>query len=256
MQADRVGKQQLYDRIGQRYSSRRHADPRWARTIRAAIGDATTILNIGAGAGSYEPPDLDVVALDPSITMLTQRPRVAPPCVAASAEAIPFRDEQFDASTCVLTIHHWLDWRRGLAEVKRVTRRRIIVVTADVFREDMTFWLKDYFAEIDAWDRTHVQRIDDVLAELWPARVEVLPVPADCTDGFCGAYWRRPAAYLDPEVRAGVSGFNLIPTEAVDRGVRNLRIDLDTGRWHERYGRLLDKDQIDIGYRLIVAERC
>ena len=250
-----MSEQPLYDRIGVGYATRRRPDPRWTSAVRTAIGDARSVLNVGAGTGSYEPPDLDVVALDPSTTMLRQRARDAAPCVAASAEAIPFRDERFDVSTCLLTIHHWTDWRLGLRDVQRVTRRRIVILTADVFRDDMTFWLKDYFPEIGTWDREHVQRIDDVLAELWPARVEVVPVPADCTDGFCGAYWRRPAAYLDAGVRAGISGFNLIPAEAVARGTHDLAKDLETGEWERRYGGLLDMGEIDIGYRLLIAER-
>src|ERR1051325_2768421 len=135
--------QQLYDRIGVGYSTQRRADVRWAAAIRAALGDATSVLNVGAGAGSYEPRDIPVTALEPSMRMLSQRPPTAAPAVAAIAEVIPFRDGAFDATTAILTLHHWMDWRRGLAEVKRVTRRRIVIVTADVFREDEPFWIKD-----------------------------------------------------------------------------------------------------------------
>jgi SAM-dependent methyltransferase len=250
-----VADQQLYDRIGTGYSSRRRADPRWAQAIRAAIGHARNVLNVGAGTGSYEPPDLDVIALDPSTTMLAQRPHGAAPCVAAVAEAIPFRDKQFDVSTCLLTIHHWSDWRRGLAEVTRVTKHRIVIVTADIFNPDATFWPKDYFPEIAAWDREHMHKIDDILEELWPARVDVLPIPADFTDGCCGAFWQRPEAYLDPNVRTAISGFSLIPETAVARGLEELSNDLQSGTWNERYGWLLDRDQMDIGIRMIVAER-
>jgi len=250
-----MSEQPVYDRIGVGYARRRQADPRWASTIRAAVGDARTVLNVGAGTGSYEPPDLDVIALEPSGTMLRQRSANAAPAVAAVAEAIPFPDQTFDAATCLLTIHHWTDWRRGLSEVKRVTRRRIVIVTADIFDDEATFWPKDYFPEIAAWDRKHMHAIEDILTELWPAHVDPLPVPADCTDGFCGAFWRRPEAYLDAEVRAGISGFSLIPDEAVERGLKQLSDDLQSGAWNERYERLLDLDEMDIGIRLIVAER-
>ncbi len=250
-----VAEQQLYDRIGAGYSAMRKADPRWAAAVRAALGDAENVLNAGAGAGSYEPTDLPVIAFDPSIRMLRQRDPKAAPAVAAAAEAIPFRDGAFDASMATLTIHHWADWRRGLAEIKRVTRRRIVILTADVFRDGSPFWLKDYFPGIETWDRANVQPIPDVLAELWPARVEPLPVPADCTDGFCGAYWRRPAAYLEPEVRGSISGFSQITEEETRSGLAHLKDHLETGRWKERYGRLLDLDEVDIGYRLVVAER-
>jgi len=247
--------QQLYDRIGVGYSTQRRADVRWAAAIRAALGDATSVLNVGAGAGSYEPRDIPVTALEPSMRMLSQRPPAAAPAVAAIAEVIPFRDGAFDATTAILTLHHWTDWRRGLAEVKRVTRRRIVIVTADVFREDQPFWIKDYFPEIQEWDKHHMQPVRDVVAQLWPSRVEALPVAADFTDGCCAAYWRRPEAYLDPAVRAGISGFSLIPPDAVARGLAELDRDLRTGAWAERYGRLLDQDEIDIGLRMVIAER-
>src|SRR5439155_15409804 len=139
---------------------------------------------------------------------------------------IPFRDGAFDATLATLTIHHWTDWRRGLAEVKRVTRRRIVILTADVFSADAPFWLKDYFPGIDAWDRAHIQPIPELLAELWPARVEHLPVPANCTDGFCGAYWRRPAAYLDPAVRGSISGFSQITEDETKSGLERMKSDL------------------------------
>jgi SAM-dependent methyltransferase len=247
--------QQLYDRIGAGYPVTRKADPRWAAAIRAALGDAKNVLNAGAGTGSYEPQDLRVIALDPSIKMLRQRPNDAAPAVAGASEAIPFRDGTFDATMATLTIHHWTDWRLGLAEVKRVTRRRIVILTADVFRDDAPFWVKNYFPGIDTWDRAHVQPISDLVTELWPARVEPLPVPADCTDGFLGAYWRRPAAYLEPAVRAGMSGFSQITAEETNRGIARLKSDLDSGRWHERYGRLLEMDEVDIGCRLVIAAR-
>jgi len=240
--------QQLYDRIGRDYASIRKADRRWAAAILSAVGNATTVLTVGAGAGSYEPTDRPVIALDPSATMLRQRARNAAPAMAAAAEAIPCHDGAFDCTTAILTIHHWTNWRAGLAEVKRVTRRRIVVLTADVFRDDEPFWLKEYFPGINAWDRAHIQPIDDVLQELWPARVERLPVPADCTDGFCGAYWRRPAAYLRPEVRNGISGFSQIGDRETEQGLSRLQADLDSGVWNERYGGLLDRDEIDIGY--------
>ena len=241
--------QQLYDRIGRDYASIRKADRRWAAAILSAVGNATTVLNVGAGAGSYEPTDRPVIALDPSATMLRQRARNAAPAMAAAAEAIPCHDGAFDCTTAILTIQqHWTNWRAGLAEVKRVTRRRIVVLTADVFRDDEPFWLKEYFPGINAWDRAHIQPIDDVLQELWPARVERLPVPADCTDGFCGAYWRRPAAYLRPEVRNGISGFSQIGDRETEQGLSRLQADLDSGVWNERYGGLLDRDEIDIGY--------
>ena len=247
--------QQLYDRIGRDYASIRKADRRWAAAILSAVGNATTVLNVGAGAGSYEPTDRPVIALDPSATMLRQRARNAAPAMAAAAEAIPCHDGAFDCTTAILTIHHWTNWRAGLAEVKRVTRRRIVVLTADVFRDDEPFWLKEYFPGINAWDRAHIQPIDDVLQELWPARVERLPVPADCTDGFCGAYWRRPAAYLRPEVRNGISGFSQIGDRETEQGLSRLQADLDSGVWNERYGGLLDRDEIDIGYGLVIAGR-
>jgi SAM-dependent methyltransferase len=244
----------LYDRIGVGYAALRRADPRWAAAVRDALGDATSVLNAGAGAGSYEPVDIPVIAFDPSVRMLRQRPSGAAPAAAARAEAIPLADDAIDACMATLAIHHWGDWPRGIAEMKRVARRRIVILTADVFRDDTPFWLKDYFPGIDAWDRAHVQPIDHLLGELWPARVEHLPVPADCTDGFCGAYWRRPAAFLQQDVRNGISGFSQIDEQETSIGLRRLASDLETGEWERRYGRLLDMDEADIGYRLVIAE--
>jgi SAM-dependent methyltransferase len=245
----------LYDRIGVRYSAMRRTDPRWEEAIHEALGDVRSVLDVGAGTGSYEPRDRTVIALDPSLTMLRQRPPGAAPSVCGAAEALPFADGSFDASMGVLTVHHWSDWRRGLVEMRRVTRARIVIVSAEVFSEDVSFWLtSDYFPEIGALDRETVPMMSALLAELPGARDIPLLVPSDCTDGFCGAYWRRPHAYLDPAVQAGISGFSRIEPEAADRGLKRLERDLETGEWERKYGDLLSEEQIDIGYRLVVAD--
>jgi SAM-dependent methyltransferase len=245
----------LYDRIGTGYTAMRREEPRWAAVIHAALGDGRRVLNVGAGTGSYEPSDREVVAVDPSLVMLSQRPPNAAPSVRAVAEALPFRERTFDTTMAILTVHHWRDWRLGAAEMRRVTGQRIVVLTAEIHVPGLTFWLtSDYFPEITEHDRVTMPTMDELAGELNGARVERLLVPHDCSDGFLGAYWRRPAAYLDPAVRAGISGFSNIPTAAVERGVHRLADDLQNGTWEQRYGGLLGLDEIDLGYRLVVAD--
>ena len=240
----------LYDQIGQTYAARRRAEPRLATPLWDALGPARTVLDVGAGTGSYEPPGRDVVAVDPSVVMLRQRTASAAPAVQARSEALPFADGTFDAVLAVLTIHHWADARRGLAECTRVARDRVVILTWDPASSG--FWLvQDYFPDLMAIDRTMfpaMATLADVLGEIV---VTPLPIPADCVDGFLGAFWRRPAAYLDPAVRIGMSSFSRVPD--VDSRITRLHDDLASGAWRERHGALLARDALDIGYRLVVA---
>jgi SAM-dependent methyltransferase len=243
-----------YETIGVGYGARRVADPRLGRRVHAALGDAGTVLNVGAGAGSYEPRDRAVVAVEPSPVMLGQRPDGAAPAVQGVAEALPFADGEFDAALAVLTIHHWTDPFAGLAELRRVAGRQV------VFHFDLDvgpqLWLSEYFPEVWAFDDTRAPRIDEVVAALGGrgrVRVEVLPVPHDCTDGFMAAYWRRPDAYLDADVRAGISSLAQLGDAATAGGVERLAADLESGAWHDRHAELLELDEYDGGYRLIIA---
>jgi SAM-dependent methyltransferase len=248
MSADR-----LYDTIGHGYARRRQPDPRIAERLTTALGDAGTVLNVGAGAGSYEPTDRSVVALEPSAVMVAQRLPTAAPAVRGRAEALPFADRSFDAVMAVLTIHHWADRAAGLAECARVARRRVVVLTWDPASD--SFWLlRDYFPQFVEADRQvfpPIAAYADAFGPRVTVEVEPVPVPHDCVDGFLGAYWARPESYLDPAVRAGMSSFARPGAEA---GVGRLRADLASGAWHARHGHLLAHDALDVGYRLVVAQ--
>lgn len=240
----------LYDTIGVDYANLRRPDPRIAALVDAALGDAQTVLNVGAGAGSYEPADRTVTALEPSAEMIAQRPPGAAPAVQGSAEHLPFPDHSFDAVMGVLTIHHWADKARGLAEMRRVARGRVVVLTYDPeFRGQ---WQTEYWPALVGLDDGVMPPMAFFAEHLGPVEIMPVPVPHDCTDGFLYAYWRRPQAYLDPRVRKGSSGFWLI--EGVEDGARRLEADLASGGWTERNATLLGADSVDMGYRLVVAD--
>lgn len=242
----------LYDGIGQTYTRTRATDPRIAAAIWAALGDARTVVNVGAGTGSYEPPDREVTAVEPSSVMLAQRPPGAAPAVQAAAEALPFEDASFDAAMAVLTLHHWSDWRRGAAELLRVARGPVVVLTWDPAFAG-SFWLSaEYLPEIVKSEAAGLPPLEEQAAALGAIATPVL-VPHDCRDGFYSAYWRRPEAYLDPEVRAGISTFAKWP--GLDQsGLEVLRSDLATGAWQKRHRDLLERDALDVGYRLLVSD--
>jgi len=238
-----------YERAGRGYADRRRPDPRIAAAIVRALGDARTVVNVGAGAGSYEPVGRDVVAVEPSAVMLGQRSNRAS-CVRGVAEALPFAHDTFDAAMAVLTIHHWSDWRRGLAEMQRVARRTV-VLTYDT-AEGSRLWLFDYFPVMLARDRERMPELDAVREALGGDIVPV-PVPHDCTDGFLGAYWREPSAYFDENVRSRMSGFAMLAPAEVQEGLAALAADLRSGAWAARYGHLLGEQEIDLGYRLVAS---
>jgi SAM-dependent methyltransferase len=239
----------LYDSIGAGYASRRTTDPRIARALGLALGDAATVVNVGAGTGSYEPEDRDVLAVEPSMIMIRQRRADAAPAVQGMAEQLPLRDDAVDAAMAVLTLHHWRDPCAGLAELRRVSRRRVVVLTYDTAAG---FWLTDhYLPAIAARDRRIFPGIDAIVRALGGAEVHALPVPIDCIDGFLGAFWARPHAYLDRDIRAGISAFASVP--GLDEGLDQLRQDLESGTWHERFGDLCAGSELDVGYRIVVA---
>ncbi|MGA6167216.1 methyltransferase domain-containing protein [Amycolatopsis magusensis] len=241
----------LYDRIGTGYSLGRRTDPRWMAETVAALGDARSIIDVGAGTGSYEPPDRTVLAVEPSAEMVRQRPAGASPAVRALAEALPVRDRAADAALAVLTVHHWTDWRGGLAELRRIAPRQVVL--AYDTRLHAEFWfVREYVPEIADLERGRPSA-PDIAAELDAESVLPLPLPWDFTDGVFPAHWRRPAAYLDPRVRRACSALAQTDPAAVERGVRRLREDLDSGRWHEQHRDLLALDRWDAGFRLIVA---
>lgn len=244
----------LYDSIGRGYAALRRPDPRIAAAINAALGDAASVANIGAGTGSYEPPGRTVVAVEPSEVMIRQRPASAAPCVQGSAEAPPIGTASVDAAMAILSAHHWTDLERGLREMARVARRRVVLLTwvPDVAK----FWLtEDYFPEILAHDRTIFPGAAPLAAMLeravGPAHMTPIPIPHDCVDGLLCAYWRRPESYLSVEVRGAMSSFARIDPEP---GLARLRADLSSGRWAARNEHLLRLEELDLGYRLFRCE--
>ncbi len=239
-----------YDRIGNDYARYRQADPRLAAAIVRALGPAGTLLNVGAGTGSYEPTDRLVVAVEPSRTMLRQRAAGRAPAIQASVDCLPFASGSFAAALAVLTIHHWPDRARGLDELRRVTRGRMVIVTWDP--DAAGFWLADdYFPDLLAIDRQIFPTLTELRQTLGPIAVHPLPIPQDCSDGFLGAYWRRPAAYLETGVRGAISTFARLG-ETKER-LGQLRRDLESGTWERRHGRLTGLTELDLGYRIVIA---
>ncbi len=244
-----------YAVLGRDYVSARKPDPRIAAAVTAALGDARSVVNVGAGAGSYEPAGRRVVAVEPSSRMIEQRPADAAPAVQACAERLPFPDNAFDAALAVLTVHHWTDVAGGLAELRRVSRRQVILTWDQaVFAR---FWLvQDYLPEIAAHER-RLACLDRIVEELTASgrtpSVVPLPVPSDCVDGFLGAFWRRPEAYLSESVRSGMSGVALLDQDVVAAGIERLRADLADGHWHRHHVGLLGRAELDLGYRLVVT---
>jgi SAM-dependent methyltransferase len=244
----------LYDSIGRCYARIRQPDHRIAAAIDAALGDAVSVVNIGAGTGSYEPLSRTVLAIEPSEVMIRQRPAEAAPCIQGSAEALPLETASVDAAMAALSAHHWTDLARGLGEMARVARKRAVLLTW--VPDAAPFWLtEDYFPEILAHDREIFPASGTLIAMLertiGPAHMVPVPIPCDCTDGFLCAYWRRPESYLSADVRSAISSFAQIDAEA---GLARLRADLSSGRWAERNRHLLALDTLDVGYRIVRCE--
>lgn len=243
----------LYDSLGRTYSWTRRPDPRIGALISATLADSPTVVNIGAGTGSYE-PDQTVVAIEPSGVMIGQRPPGAAPVIQAVAEHIPLRDDCAEAALAVLTIHHWTDLAAGIAEMRRIARRRLVFLTWDPNVIGETFWLlSDYLPAARRADAELAVPMDQLAALLDEPVVTAVPVPHDCVDGFGAAFWRRPAAYLDPAVQAGMSLFAKADPSLLGPGLARLAADLDSGRWQREYADLLDRDELDLGYRLVTA---
>jgi SAM-dependent methyltransferase len=242
-----------YDTIGRTYTRTRRGDPRIAARIAYALGDARAVVNLGAGAGSYEPEDRPVVAIDPSATMLAQRSPAAAPAVRAVAEALPFADATFDAAMATLTVHHWSDPVRGLAEMRRVAPRQVVFFFEPGCERDS--WLvTDYYEQYLGLSLEYeAPGIDTIGAVLDVRSIETVLVPADCVDGFGGAFWNRPERYLDTDVQAGISSFANVGDARRRAFTAALRRDLDSGAWDAKHGHLRTLDALDLGYRLLVA---
>lgn len=242
-----------YDRIGLGYKRFRKPDPRIAARVTAALGDSQTVVNVGAGTGSYEPADRVTLAVEPSEEMAKQRSADAAPCIRAAAECLPLFDQSFDAAMGILTIHHWSDPIAGLRELVRVARR--IVLFAYEPAVHSAFWLwQEYFPAAGSASAASELPVEQVAETIGADRVETVLVPHDCSDGFGPAYWRRPAAYLDSDVRNCISGLARLRREDLEPGLKRLAQDLDTGAWQARHRDLHNLDAIDAGLRLIVRE--
>ena len=240
-----------YDRIGVGYREVRRPDPRIAARIEAALGDARTVLNVGAGTGSYEPAEREVTAVEPSRVMIAQRPAGGAPAVQARAEDLPFEDGSFDAAMALVTVHHWPDPIAGVTEMVRVSRRRVAVLSFDPAPME-SLWLCEYFPR--AWEihRDSMPPVAELAAAMGPgATIEPVPIPSLCADGFFCALWDRPELHLDPDVRRASSVWHVMTAEQIEDGLTALRADLESGAWDERYGELRKAAELDVGMRLL-----
>jgi len=240
-----------YDRLGRGYSRVRRPDPRIAAQIDAALGEARTVLNVGAGTGSYEPEGREVTAVEPSAEMIAQRGPRSAPVVQASAEDLPFANTSFDASLAVLTAHHWADLRAGIVEMRRVSRERIVIVTFDSEALAELWIARDYFPEMLALKRRSGATSGELAGLLGGATVEPIPVPRDCTDHFFAALWARPEKLFDEEIVRPMWVWQSISEEARREGRERLRADLESGAWEQRFGHLRALHSLDVGLRLV-----
>ncbi len=241
----------IYDEIGKSYTVTRQTDARIAAQIQRALGGATRILNIGAGAGSYEPRDTDLIAVEPSAEMIAQRSSEAHEVVQACAEYLPFDDDYFTHTMTVLSMHHWDNRAKAFEEIKRVTSKKFVAVTW--FPECSDFWLmRDYFPDIYQIDRQIFPSQAELSRAFGIIQAEPLMISEDCQDGFLAAFWKRPNVYLDPTARNAMSTFSKI--ENVAPRIEMLREDIETGRWAVRNSKLLELPEADLGYRIITAE--
>lgn len=243
-----------YDGIGHGYAAYRREAPELRRAIHAALGSARTVVNVGAGAGSYEPADRHVIAIEPSDVMAAQRPGHLVPAIRAFADALPLRDQSVDAAMAVLTIHHWDDAQRaGIAEMRRVARGPVVVLTYDPEVSALMWLMAEYLPEVAELDRRIFPPPAEVAEWLGGARIEVVPSRADTLDWNLGSFWAHPERVLDEGARNATSGFARQPPEVVARVVADVRADLESGAWDERHGRLRQLDEYDVGMRLVVA---
>jgi len=246
-----------YETIGRSYAATRREDPRIARRIHEALGDARSVVNVGAGTGSYEPVDRYVIAVEPSDVMAEQRPPSRVPAIRASAGELPLRDRSVDAAMAVLTLHHWDDAQeRGVRELRRVARDRVVILTYDASVSGRMWLMADYLPEVAALDERIFPSPDALTGWLGGAvEVQTLPISRDTSDWMLGSFWAHPERVLDERARANTSGFARMPDDVVQRVVSSLRRDLEDGSWDARHGELRTLDEHDVGLRLIIARR-
>jgi len=242
-----------YERGGAGYAQRRRTDPRIAARVHAALGEARSVLNVGAGTGSYEPTDRQLTAVEPSATMRAQRPADRP-AIDAVAERLPFPDDSFDAVMALLTVHQWAELDRGLRELRRVSRGPVLILTFDPDALDR-FWLADYLPELIERERRRMPPLDRLAEVLGPCETTELAIPLDCADGFMEAYYGRPEALLDPAVRRSQSAWGFLDPAVAERGLARLRNELASGEWDRRYGRLRSQPEFAGSLRLVSSPR-
>jgi ubiquinone/menaquinone biosynthesis C-methylase UbiE len=243
-----------YDEIGVNYTDFRQADPRLEARIWAALGDARSVVNVGAGTGSYEPRDREVIAVEPSSLMIAKRPEGTAPALQGVAESLPLEERSVDAAMAVFTVHHWSDLAAGLAEMRRVARKRIVLLTIDATKNAEIWTLAEYFPEAMALEEEVMPSIASLEASLPAAKIETVPMPSRCRDEFTSALWDRPELFLEPATLRASSLWHRLAPEAIERGQERLRADLEGGRWDEAHGRLRTLPELDIGTRLISEE--
>jgi SAM-dependent methyltransferase len=241
-----------YGVIGSNYISYRQPDPFIANFILRALGDASSVLNVGAGAGSYEPRDRTMTAVEPSASMRAQRPADLPAAIDATAEELPFADKQFDASMATFSVHQWSDLKAGLAEMRRVTKGPVLILSCDP-KDLHKSWLQDYAPEMIAVEASRYPSLS-TLSQYLEGSVDIVsvPIPLQCTDGFSEAYYGRPERLLEPGARLANSAWSFVAPEISDRFVAELGCDLDNGTWDRRYGHLRTQPFFDGSLRLII----
>lgn len=244
-----------YDEIGVNYTDFRRAEPRIEARVWAALGDARSVVNVGAGTGSYEPTDRELIAVEPSPLMIAKRPAGAAPALQGAAEALPLDDRSVDAAMAIFTIHHWNDLEAGLAEMRRVARKRIVLLTIDAAKNAEIWTLAEYFPEAMALEEEVMPSIASLEVSLPGARIEAVPMPSRCRDEFTSALWDRPELFLEPATLRASSLWHRLDPGVIARGQERLRADLESGRWDERHGHLRTLPELDIGTRLIGEEQ-
>lgn len=245
----------LHDRMGIDHNATPRGDPRIARQIHDALGDASSVVNVGAGIGAYEPDDREVIAIEPSELTIAQRSPGLAPAIKGYAENLPLESDSVDAAMACMTLHHWADWRIGIQELRRVARKRVVIFTYDPASRERFWLLRDYLPKLARLDCERFPRLGEQHAATGDeVRVDPVPIPHDCEDGFLAAYWRRPTVYLDERVRAGISTFHLPGARFLLEGLDALDEDIRTGRWEDMNHAILDRESMDLGYRLLITE--
>jgi SAM-dependent methyltransferase len=213
-----------YQATAEAYAHYRQPDPEIAGFITRALGSSQTVVNVGAGIGSYEPDGLNVTAIEPSADMRQRRP-AGRPAFDAVAGHLPFANDSFDAAMSTFSIHQWPDVRAGLAEMRRVALGPVLVLTCDPAALDC-FWLNDYCPEVIAVEARRYPSLDVIGTELGSTvDVKTVPIPLRCIDGFQEAYYGRPERFLDANARRACF-------------MEALSDDLASGAWDAKYGNL------------------